>query len=304
MKIIRVVGGLGSQMMAYALGMAIKKKNKSEKVIVDFSAYHKKQRFDHNGAEIERVFGVHEDSVGFLANRVLYGKKLPLRLVRKFVRASRISKHIDAADNKYNFDCRVFDSNRWRFVEIHQCWTSYKYFQGIENLIKSTFIFPETFISAINNKLCELITCSNSVSLHVRRGDYVNNKIHGDVLELAYYKHALEIILNKVNDPRFFIFSDDPLYVKEKIMPLMPCARVHIIDHNKKLNSWIDMALMSKCLHHVIPNSSFSWWGAFLGSHNNQVVVAPKYWANVNSNVELSDMNFPHWNLVDNRHVR
>jgi len=304
MKIIRVLGGLGSQMMAYALGMAIKEKNKSEKVIVDFSAYHKKQRFDHNGAEIERVFGVHEDSVGFLANRFLYGKTFPQRLVRKIARTSGISKYIDAVDNRYNFDGRVFESGRWRFVEIHQCWTAYKYFQGIEDLIKRTFAFPERLSSVINNQLSALISNSNSISLHVRRGDYVNNKTLGDVVSLDFYKYALEIISDKVNDPYFFIFSDDPLFVKQKIIPLMPCARFRIVDHNKGIDSWIDMALMSKCSHHIIPNSSFSWWGAFLGSHNNQVVVAPKYWANVNSNVELSDMNFPHWNLVDNRHVR
>lgn len=300
MKVIRVVGGLGSQMMAYALGIAIREKNKRETIIVDFSAYHSGQRFDHNGSELKRVFGLNEDSVGFLLSNLLYSNDLTLRIIRSIVRRSKIVKCINAIDKKYNFDNRVFDSGRWRLVEIHQCWTSYKYFQGVEDLVRQAFVFPETFICEKNNEIGQLISNSNSISIHVRRGDYVGNKTLGGLITLNYYKKAIEIILNNVRDPHFFVFSDDPLYVKENIIPLLAGKQFQIIDSNKGVDSWIDMALMSKCSHHIIPNSGFGWWGAYLGSHDKQVVVAPKYWANSISDVELRDMSLPHWTVLNN----
>jgi hypothetical protein len=118
----------------------------------------------------------------------------------------------------------------------------------------------------------------NSVSIHIRRGDYLKDEIkkyHG-ILDEDYYNSAIKIIQEKYKDAQFFVFSDDENFVKKKYNHL---ENFNIIEGNTE-NSWKDMALMTYCKHHVIANSSFSWWGAWLSSAENSLKIAPKNWFN------------------------
>jgi hypothetical protein len=122
------------------------------------------------------------------------------------------------------------------------------------------------------------ITAANAVSVHVRRGDYISNPsaqhFHG-TCGLDYYKKAVELILSKVNDPHFFIFSDDVKWVADNFMKEI---RATIVDINDGSSAVKDMQLMSACKHHIIANSSFSWWGAWLGSNADKIVIGPRQW--------------------------
>ena len=129
-----------------------------------------------------------------------------------------------------------------------------------------------------NKEIVELINSCNSVSIHVRRGDYLSQEMvakMGNICTLDYYKNAIELIKRKISNPVFFVFSDDIEWVKKNLL----ADNMHLIDWNNGTNSFIDMFLMSECKAHVIANSSFSYWGAYM-SKINIVTVYPHIWFN------------------------
>jgi hypothetical protein len=117
-----------------------------------------------------------------------------------------------------------------------------------------------------------------SVSVHVRRGDYVTdpaaNRVHG-TCGSEYYERAAELLCEQVTSPRFFVFSDDPEAARRELR--MP-GPAEFIDGNVGQRDWEDLRLMTSCRHHIIANSTFSWWGAWLAHHDEQVVAAPHAW--------------------------
>ena len=129
----------------------------------------------------------------------------------------------------------------------------------------------------INESYLEKIIDCESVSVHVRRGDYVSNpttaQVHG-FLGLEYYQKAMNTMLEKIDNPHFFVFSDDPEWTERNIKTDAP---VTYIKYNGAKN-YEDLRLMSTCKHHIIANSSFSWWGAWLSPDRENIIIAPKRW--------------------------
>lgn len=154
-------------------------------------------------------------------------------------------------------------------------WQSEKYFLPFAAQIRADFSF-KCPLDDKNTALAEGIRRRNSISLHVRRGDYVKNPatlaLHG-VCSLGYYHAAVEHICRHVDNPVFYVFSDDMHWVRENLVIAAP---VHHVDHDNR--AYDDMHLISLCKHHVIANSSFSWWGAWLNKNPQKIVVAPKQW--------------------------
>lgn len=155
-------------------------------------------------------------------------------------------------------------------------WQSEKYFKDIRQILLKDF----TLKKETNNflKLKKLIAKTNSVSIHIRRGDYVKRaatgRYHG-VLVLDYYQKALELIGKKIKNPHFFVFSDDPLWVKGNFKLSQPMTCVSGLF---KLTNPEELILMSHCRHNIIANSSFSWWGAWLNRNRHKIVIAPRRW--------------------------
>ena len=181
MKIVNVVGGLGSQMMAYSLHLALKKAYPTENVICDFSAYHKRGRIDHNGSELRRVFGLMEDCLPSYMEPVIHSRGLALRIARKLLKLSGALKHHDAIQEKYNYDKEVFSQKG--VVIYHQCWTSWKYFTSVEKQVREAFTFPP-IKDKRNIQIRDGALSKNSVSIHVRRGDYIGNSILGGLIDI------------------------------------------------------------------------------------------------------------------------
>ncbi len=128
-----------------------------------------------------------------------------------------------------------------------------------------------------NKAALEQIRTSNAVSVHIRRGDYGdpnNPTTAASVCSVPYYEKAIAYIRSKVENPRFFIFSDDPQWVRDNL----PVDNAVYVDWNKQQTSFRDMQLMSECKHNIIANSSFSWWGARLNRNPSKVVVCPSVW--------------------------
>jgi hypothetical protein len=123
-----------------------------------------------------------------------------------------------------------------------------------------------------------------SVSLHVRRGDYVSNAranaVHG-TCSLAYYRQAIALVRERVIAPRFFIFSDDISWARAHLS--FDDAPATFVDWNGPEAPQEDLRLMARCRHHVIANSSLSWWGAWLSTTPGQIVVSPRDWFSTNN---------------------
>jgi hypothetical protein len=158
-------------------------------------------------------------------------------------------------------------------------WQSEKYFADVASLIRRDFTVkhPQT---AKNKEWGDMIASSESVSLHVRRGDYLanptNRQIHG-LLGLGYYRNCVQEIMKVVKTPHFFIFSDDSSWVREHLSFSCPAT---FVEHGERepCADVEDLRLMSQCKHHIIANSSFSWWGAWLNPRSDKMVFAPKQW--------------------------
>jgi hypothetical protein len=152
-------------------------------------------------------------------------------------------------------------------------WQSEKYFVDIRTILLNELTLKSK-IDDINKRFTNRMLDSQSVSIHIRRGDYVsdqnNYKLFG-VLGLDYYNKSIKYMLEKVNNPEFFVFSDDPDWAEKNIKINAPLI---FIKHNS-LKNYEDIRLMSSCKHHIIANSSFSWWGAWLGSNNDKIVIGP-----------------------------
>ena len=135
----------------------------------------------------------------------------------------------------------------------------------------------------------------HSVSVHVRRGDFVSHTqisaFHG-TCSPQYYQDAVSLLAEKVGAPlSLYIFSDDPAWVRENMQ--FPHETVYV-DHNDASKNYIDMILMSSCKYHIIANSSFSWWGAWLDARPDKIVVAPRTWVR-DPHINTKDLLPPSW---------
>lgn len=171
-------------------------------------------------------------------------------------------------------------------------WQSEKYFSEATTCIRNDFTFRQP-LNKKNSELASLISQVNGVSVHVRRGDYVNDprtaSTHG-VCSLNYYFEAIKYIADRYPKVHLFLFSDDIKWVKENLSLDFPCSYV---DQNNGVDSFNDMRLMSMCNHHVIANSSFSWWGAWLNPSPDKMVIAPKHWfVNATNTLDLIPVNW------------
>jgi hypothetical protein len=138
-----------------------------------------------------------------------------------------------------------------------------KYFLNIENLIRSEFAFTDPIRISAESQLKD-----STISLHIRRGDYVGCPHHDNCCPLDYYDRALS---NFKNDTKVIIFTDDPVWLKSQ--EIFKNTRFNISENNSNL---VDMCMMTLCENHIIANSSFSWWGAWLS--NSKLTIAPKKW--------------------------
>jgi hypothetical protein len=272
MKIIsKLFGGLGNQMFQYACGRSIAQR-------LGIPLYLDLSWFDNGSrAYMLDIF----PNINYL--------KLPKRnfLIRKFITLSqkilrRISIYtmcnIHEVDYSYWHGIEQIQSS----VHLSGYWQNEKYFSVISSIIRQDFIFPEFDCLEAKNIARKITESPCPINIHVRRGDYVKdpktNSVHG-ICSQDYYKKALQIIVDNYNGeitPELYFFSDDPDWVKSNCNTWgFPSVVIDIQEHKEK--PYHDMHLMSLCQHHIISNSSFSWWGAWLSCRNG-IVVAPKRW--------------------------
>ncbi|MDP1766805.1 MAG: alpha-1,2-fucosyltransferase [Methylotenera sp.] len=251
----------------------------------DFTAYSL-----HQGFELDRVFNCHaeiatDNDLALVLGwqRAAYVKRALRRPQLKIIRYK--SYIVEPHFNYWNNINQLKDN-----VYLEGYWQSERYFHEFSNKIREDFTFKLPF-SKQNTEIADRIGKVNALSLHVRRGDYANNSktlaTHG-LCSLDYYRAAIQLIIKQVENPHFFVFSDDIAWVKNNLKIDFP----HLfIDHNLGAESYNDMRLMSLCKHNIIANSSFSWWAAWLNTNPQKIVIAPQDW--FSNKVNVSDL-IPH----------
>ncbi len=156
-------------------------------------------------------------------------------------------------------------------------WQNFNYFLNYAEQLRNEFS-PRMPLDQTNRRIIDEIGETEAVSLHVRRGDYVHNpqarEFHG-LCTADYYAKAIQVMMDAIGKPTFFVFSDEIDWVRENL-PLPSSAR--FVNHNGGRGAFLDIWLMRHCRHHIIANSTFSWWGAWLNPHSEKLVVAPKQW--------------------------
>lgn len=293
MIVVRFVGGLGNQLFQYSLLLAMKERYPSVEVLADISAYYVLDL--HYGFEINKIFSLEEKGVIKIAtNRQLYtvrreipyfiggniGKilQVPIDWINARIRPISEKKglrHIIREEasiwnNDYIHLKSVIDhldvTKNWY---LDGYWQQEIYYWHILEEIKKICVFPN-LIEGQDIELKKKIMHSNSVSIHVRRGDYVHSKY--DILGIDYYIQAVEYIKRRVEKPVFFVFSEDVQYIETNFSWLKNKV---LVSFNKGEDSYKDMQLMSLCKHNIIANSSFSTWAAYLNGNKNKIVIYP-----------------------------
>ena len=272
MIIINLTGGIGNQMFQYAFGHILSKKSgvplkyhftdalfcTSRNCSLDcFSISTSKA-----SREEVRKTGFPQSFLG----RIMY------RIFKRTGISGIVYPRIITMENYLKKAGEIEPGNDY-YAEGY--WQGTKYLDGFEDKIINIFTFKDT-PSNNNVNLLDLIRRTNSVSIHIRRGDYITNQGVRRMFDLCgkdYYKRCIDYIYKHIPSPRFFIFTDDIAWAKDNIHTK---TSAHFVENNK---AWEDMYLMSKCSHNIISNSTFGWWGAFLNKNKKKIVVAPNRWS-------------------------
>lgn len=266
---VKLQGGLGNQMFQYAFYIALVEANLS--AVFDISYY---DNFSsHQGYELFKIFDIQcpENDIRKIKQLASINNSVLSRLRRKlFPKKTHYVERVYSYE--YNFE-KIIRIGKSFDVYLDGYWEDERYFNNSIKSIKKIFIFKHLETQR-NIEIMTKIKNSNSVSLHIRRGDKINSKLHIN-LDLSYYLEAIKIISDKVPDLNLFIFSDDLSWVNENLVNLP--INLEIIDWNRGSESYIDMHLMSLCKHNIIASSTFSWWAAYLNSNPNKIVIAPKH---------------------------
>lgn len=259
MVIIQIDGGLGNQMFGYALYCSFLEKGVSAKL--DLSKYNR-EGYAHNGYELERIFHVN----------AAYSSKNEREIVKSISKLMHvIFKHPYKETDQTQWIYQPAVANM-KFGFLKGYWQTEKYYSNAKDTILQKFKFP-ALSDDQNIATLDKIKNSNSVSVHIRRGDYLLDG-RSCTINIQYYKNALALINAKLSDPHFFVFSDDMEWAKKNIRE----QNVQFVDWNSGDKSYIDMQLMRSCQHNIIANSSFSWWGAWLNNNPAKIVIAPQQW--------------------------
>jgi hypothetical protein len=252
---VRLKGGLGNQMFQYALGRVLAIKNSAElKLDTSFLSLNFK-------SITKRTYNL---DVFNIKAEITHSSYL-ISILRRIFKSR-------GQEKSFQFDKNILSIGGEAYLDGY--WQSPKYFERLEDMLKKDFILknPLTHNTKI---LAEEIKNSNSLCVHVRRGDYVGNKNH-EVTDKDYYTRGIEYIKNHTQIDKIYVFSDDINWCRNNLSFEFP---VMFVDNNYAgIYGEEHMYLMSKCKNFIIANSSFSWWGAWLSEYKDKIIVCPKQW--------------------------
>lgn len=252
---VRFKGGLGNQLFQYATARSISVKSKISFLYFDVSEY--------RNESLARTFA--------LANYKIQGKVFPSLFFKKiFTSLTKLNTifttvGLHSTIKEKSFSIQKIETKKKIFLSLEGYWQSEYYFENIRELLLKELqpISCPSFPQWIKN--------DTTISVHVRRTDYLNEKRYG-FIGLDYYNRAMNYFREKLEGSLFIIFSDDINWCKEHLIG----SDVLYLQEKDWATDYLELYLMSKCKHQIIANSSFSWWGAWLNENKHKMVVRPQ----------------------------
>ena len=267
MIIIEISGGLGNQMFQYALG----------------------QRFVSMGKEVKYDLSFYNENVQTLRKFELdiFHVDCPVATEYELRKMGKVQNFFDRISRKFYSGCnKIYKENldagyQPEIFELYDTylsgyWQSEKYFKDIRDRILAIYRMPEG-MNRNSKELLSKMQNENSVSIHIRRGDYLskeNYRVYGGICTTHYYKKAFEYVRENLANPRFYIFTNDIEWVKQQFKG----DDMWIVECNNNVDNYFDMFLMSNCKSNIVANSTFSWWGAWLNQNTEKIVISPDKW--------------------------
>jgi hypothetical protein len=298
MIIVRLQGGIGNQMFQYAAGRALAIRNNTF-LKIDLS-YLKKgilgENVDYRNYGLNRFLITEniiddEELLFFIRRSKLYSKLKISWLNRITGNRIPISKIINQKGHGYDPSFKTLSGNSY----LVGYWQSTRFFEGQEETIKQDLRFKD-LPDQKNAELLDRIIKCESVSVHIRRGDFKNLPVLG-LTGSGYYFKAIKYLVDRLNNPVLFFFSDEMNWVKENFNSLNSGCEVIYIDVNNSAGCEADdLRLMSASKHNIIGNSTFGWWGAWLNNNPDKIIIAPeRLFADPSINNELQGMIPDSW---------
>lgn len=292
MIIVKIFQGLGNQLFQYALARSLEERH-GVKVKLDVTWY--KYYSSHRSFGLDRfntVYNIASNDEIYNIRNGIYDNRFLNFLFRQNLKHKPYYKQPYFLENLWHLDPNILKINSRTYIEGY--FTSELFFTRIRPLLLKELSLKNA-PNLANQSCLEKLRSEESVCLSVRRGDFVKNKLH-DVCNISYFKRAISYIGDHVKKPVFYIFSDDNLWVKENIQ--IENYEHHFVDHNFP-DYFEDFRLMQNCKHHIIPNSTFSWWAAWLCTYQDKIVLAPKEWLNT-TEIDYSYFLPNEWIKIEN----
>ena len=278
MVIAEINSGLGNQMFQYAAAKSLAS-HLNTPLLLDISWYHASESAQTPRAFELNVYPEIQESIASpeMINELIRPASVGIvnKIKHRLNRMRAVHRQWAFVEPHFHFYPSFFEARN--SVYLSGYWQSEKYFLPIADQIRQTFTLniPE---ADVNFNVLKRIQSVNAISIHVRRGDMIKNPdvahVHGSC-NLDYYQRAMKLIEKSVNEPVYFIFSDDTDWCKENLKSMHP---LEFITGNEEDRAFWDIQLMRNCKHHITANSSFSWWGAWLNPSASKKVISPLRW--------------------------
>ena len=277
MVIVRFQGGIGNQLFQYAFYKKLEHIGKDVYADLNTFGYRTEKReyqLPLLGLEVR------EAPYNIIRKMFPIGEDIWSKVLRNTVFKKHCIKDRDS---------QVFDEKFYEYDNIYLSgyWQTEKYFGDIKDNILNNINFA-SIDNSDNVSVLKKIRRTNSISIHIRFGDYIENPMYKDICTRDYYISAINEMKKKCTDSRLFVFSDDG----EKAREFLGNLQYDLVDFNTGDSSYYDMYLMSQCKHNIIANSSYSWWGAYLNKNPYKIVIAPSLWIN---NCRCDDVWLSSW---------
>jgi hypothetical protein len=299
--VLRLIGGLGNQLFEYAYARMLQEKY-HEPLYLDISyyEYNKVRNYSLNYFHLAENVAVLPQNLlnkalrfNLMIRRKAYGVRHRLNkdIIKKDALGEKAFKTLSKRGYYFNFDefyypfCHSNKPDKY----IYGYFQSEKYFGLVKDKLIQEFNVTSS-PSIENQKTISRMNSTNSVGVSIRRGDYIGSSIY-DICQEEYYYNAMSFIASKIENPNFYIFSDDISDVKRNFKFHYP---VHYIENQPDYES---LRLLKSCKHFVIANSSFSWWGSYLANKKNKITVAPSQW--YNNSTRKPDIYLDGWITLD-----
>lgn len=276
MIISSISGGLGNQMFQYAAGYALAR-SKGVRLKLDISAYDRCQM--HEGFLLNDVFNMKAEIAAPADVVAEFGiRGIPwVRRGLARINAGLLGGSYVREPKPFHFWPGLFDAASSSSY-LHGNWQSELYLKQYESEIRSEFSFRTQAVHDSARKVEEeILSENNSVSIHVRRGDFADDpalRATYGICSIEYYRDAIKYLESRVGGVKSYVFSDDMAWVKKNFN----IGNAVHVDVGRDIGSWVDMYFMSLCRHNITANSTFSWWAAWLNANLDKIVITPREW--------------------------